>query len=55
VGEDDVTILELDGEGRAGKDLLDGTGNLQSSFFDDLSRLALGYTLSFWSSIARGY
>jgi hypothetical protein len=54
VGEDDVAILEFDGEGRAWKDLFDRTGNLQGSFFDDLSRLALGHALSFWSSIARG-
>lgn len=54
VGEDDVAILEFDGEGGAWKDLFDGAGNLQGSFFDDLGRLALGHTLSFWSSIARG-
>jgi hypothetical protein len=54
VGKDDVAVLQFDGEGRAWKDLFDRAGNLQGSFFDDLGRLALGHTLSFWSSIARG-
>ena len=54
MGKDDVAVLQFDGEGRAWKDLFDRAGNLQGSFFDDLGRLALGHTLSFWSSIARG-
>lgn len=51
VGQDRLAVLELDGEGRARKDLLDGPEQLQRGLFRDLRDRRPGTMMG----AARGY
>jgi hypothetical protein len=51
--KDDVAVIELDGKGRARKNLFDATQHFKRGFFDILSRLGLRRTRRPAGSIAR--
>jgi len=53
--EDHVTVLQLDGERRAWKDLFDAADDLECGLFDGLRFLDFGWTGALWAAIASWY
>jgi hypothetical protein len=55
VREDDVAVIELDGERRARKDLLDAADDLERGLFDALRFFDLGCAGGFWTAVTSCY